>query len=85
MAKKWNRHLCRYEPYTIPDGWTCPVFCTDMDYPVNCASCGKTMTFGDGYTSRVIHTDHGMGYSVCLECHKKEVAEDQADRKEKSE
>ena len=82
MAKKWNRLLHRYEPYTIPEGWKCPLVSMDMDLPINCASCGKAIRFGEGFTSHVIHSDMGMGYSVCEECHEKEWAAEMSARKE---
>lgn len=65
---KWNLEKSQYEPYTIPDDWFCPIYCNDMDEPINCCNCGKKITFGDGFTSRFIQTKVGMGYSVCEDC-----------------
>ena len=83
MAKKWNMQLRQYESFSFPASWVCPLISEDMEMPVNCASCGKAMRFGAGFTSRMIHSDGGMGYSVCEECHEKEWAAEKAARKEK--
>lgn len=85
QAFKWDYKARKYTPHKIPDEWKCPLFCADMDAPVNCASCGKGMTYGDGYTSRVIHTAAGFGYFVCEECMKTEMAAERAARKEQTE
>lgn len=76
--KKWNPKKRAYEPYVVPSDWHTPVYTSNMDEPVNCASCGRTMRFGDGYTSRQIHTKNGMGYSVCLKCYERERKEESA-------
>ena len=54
--KKWNFKTLEYEEYTVPDDWKIKTFSTDMEEKVNCAACGKLMEYGDGYTSRTIHT-----------------------------
>lgn len=82
MAKKWNLRLRQYEPYTLPAGWVCPQICEDMEMPINCASCGKQMTYGQGFTSRIIQTDGGMSYSVCWDCKNREWAAEKAAREE---
>lgn len=46
-----------------------------MDKIVACAQCGRKMLFGDGYTSRQIHTRQGFGYAVCEQCYDKEWKE----------
>lgn len=66
--KKWNYKTQSYEPYSITEEWNSPVYCSDMDEVINCASCGTKITFGDAFTSRVIHTDKGFGYPVCYKC-----------------
>lgn len=70
--KKWNYKTLEYEEYTVPKSWKVKTFSTDMEEKVNCASCGKLMEYGDGYTSRIIHTKNGFGYVVCEDCYKKE-------------
>lgn len=82
MAKKWDLKLQIYEPYTIPESWVCPLYTPDMEMAVNCASCGRAMTFGQGFTSSIIHNDAGMGYTVCEACKEKEWAAEKAARKE---
>lgn len=81
--RKWNYVKHDYEPYVIPYNWHCPMMAIDMREIVNCASCGKVMTFGEGYTSRVIHSMLGFGYCVCKSCMEKEWAAENAARKEK--
>ena len=71
--KKFNFKTREYEPYEVPDDWFCPIFANDLDEKINCSSCGKIITFGDGYSSRCVHTDSGLGYCVCLECYEAEV------------
>lgn len=83
MAKKWNFKTHSYEPYEIPKGWICPLVGFDMNELVNCASCGKVMPYGDGFTSRRIHGNGGFGYSVCAECNEKEWADEKKAMEEK--
>lgn len=71
--KRWNLKTQSYEPYSVPEDWFCPIYCNDMDEAVNCPNCGKKILFGDGYSSRFIHNDKGLGYSVCLKCHEQEI------------
>lgn len=68
-AGKWNSYTKRYENYETPDDWNTPLYTDDMDEIVNCAQCGRTLKFGDCYTSREIHSRHGMGYPVCQDCY----------------
>ena len=66
--QKWNFKTKKYEPYSVPDDWHCPITTSNMKEVVNCACCGCLMFFGDGYTSKAIHTDYGIGYTVCSNC-----------------
>lgn len=46
----------------------------DMDANVNCANCGKSMKFGEGYTSKQHFTDNGFwGLCECEECYFKNI------------
>ena len=45
----WNFKVRDYEPYEVPDEWKVKTYCTDMEESVNCAECGREMTFGEGY------------------------------------
>lgn len=78
-AIRWNFKTKKYEPYELPDGvvssW-CP-----MDKMITCAECEKKMLYGDGYTSRKIHTINGIGYIVCKQCYDKEYEEEKRYRK----
>lgn len=72
-ARKWIFEKREYIPVEIPD--TCTAYHEDMDAIVTCPICGKSITYGESYTSRTIHTDHGMGYAVCSQCYGKELEE----------
>ena len=72
VVGRWNYQKKDYDPYRIPDSWKISVFCSDMDTKINCAGCGKEMTFAEGYTSREIHGRMGFGYSVCEKCYREE-------------
>lgn len=74
--KKWNYKTLEYEEYTVPDSWKVKTFSIDMDEKVNCASCGKSMKYGDGYSSRTIHSIRGIGYTVCEDCYNKDIEEE---------
>lgn len=65
---KWNVRTNVYETYKIPDNWYCPLYCNDLTTTINCASCGKQMEYGAGYTSALIHNKYGIGYTVCEAC-----------------
>lgn len=70
--RKWNYETREYDPYEVPDDWELVLTTQDMEQHVNCAQCGKDMTFGDGYTSREVHTNVGFGYPVCEQCYENE-------------
>ena len=69
---KWNYKNKEYDPYTPDPKWRIVLVTNDMDLPISCASCGKDMTFGEGYTSRELHTKVGFGYPVCEDCYEDE-------------
>ncbi len=73
--KKWNLEKRQYEPYIPPPGYV-TLYEGDMDQRCNCASCGKEITFGSGYTSLQIHNDFGLGYAVCESCYATELQEE---------
>lgn len=76
--KKWNYKTKKYEEYTVPDSWKVKMLSDDMNEEINCASCGKPMLYGNGYTSRTIHSKHGFGYVVCKDCYNKDIEEEKA-------
>ena len=82
MGKAWkfNFKTGEYETYGLPDGATPSALC-QMDEEITCAECGKKMLYGDGYTSRKIHTVSGIGYVVCERCYDKEWEEEKRYRK----
>lgn len=71
---RWNPVMERYEPFIVPTDRKVAVYATDMNTEVQCAECGKKMTYGEGYTSRWIHTEHGFGYCVCEQCYNIELS-----------
>ncbi len=73
-AQKWDFKARKYYDYDLPEG-AC-LYSDDMDKIVACAQCGRKMLFGDGYTSRQIHTKYGFGYAVCEQCYDKEWQEE---------
>lgn len=79
--RKWNYETHEYDPYEVPADKTIVIYTQDMDMPIDCANCFKGMTFGQGYTSRTLHTHVGLGYPVCEDCYEEEINEE---RKAKS-
>lgn len=73
-AKKWNPKTREYQDYELPKN--AYMFSNDMEKVIACAQCGRKMAFGDGYTSRQIHTKYGLGYAVCEKCYEKEWKEE---------
>ncbi|KGF09693.1 hypothetical protein HMPREF1635_02070 [Clostridiales bacterium S5-A14a] len=69
-ARKWDYKTRKYYDYDLPEE-AC-LYSDDMDKVIACPQCGRKMLFGDGYTSRQIHTEHGLGYAVCEQCHVKD-------------
>ena len=67
--KKWSYKDRKYHPYEVPNTWNVKNYSSDMDEIVNCAECGKEMKYGEGFCSRLIHSDMGFGYTVCTECY----------------
>lgn len=82
---KRNSDKMAYEPYSVPDSWNTPLVSNNMDEIINCANCGKELKFGDGYTSRIIHTRMGFGYCICKACEVKEIRQAIQNRKEEFE
>jgi len=82
--RKWNVKKHMYEHYSVPKEWVVPLFCYELGKVINCACCGKEITYGDSYCSMVIHNHVGLGYSVCEDCHEKELSEEMEERKMKN-
>lgn len=74
-AKKWDFKTKEYYEYELPEH-AC-LLSDDMIKVIACAECGRKMLFGDGYTSKQIHTELGFGYAVCEKCYEKEWKEEQ--------
>lgn len=75
--QKWNPFKKGYQPYSVPETWNTPLYCSDMETAVNCVRCGRVIKYGNGYTSKQIHNAHGMGYTVCIHCYRKEWKEEE--------
>lgn len=81
MAKKWNEEKKEHEDYILPEGAV--FYGNNMNKKISCARCGKTMLFGDGYTSRQIYNESGaFGYSVCKKCYDLEWKESKTRRED---
>lgn len=75
LLQKWNFKTHKYEPFESPAIFT-TLFSDDMDMKIDCANCGKSIIFGESFTSRTIHNSYGLGYSVCEICYEKERSEE---------
>lgn len=81
---KWDPERREYDPIKIPAD--CKLFSFDMEEKVRCPHCGKAMLYGNGFTSKQIHSEIGFGYIVCAECCERELEEeDEARRKRERE
>ena len=78
-AQKWNWKTKKYEEYKLPEGVI--FFSKDLDKETACAQCGDMKKFGECFTSREVHTQIGLGFSVCKDCYKEEWDRDQKERK----
>lgn len=65
----WDFKNKEYKAREIPDEWKATTYCADLNAEVNCAECGRVLTYGECYTSRRIHNKIGMGFGVCPECY----------------
>lgn len=87
-VRKYDRSKHAYNPpVELPKEWHTPLIAEDMNEMINCACCGKEIRYGDGYSSRDICDMSGcFGYSICEECHEKELAElfEEIDQKKRS-
>lgn len=73
-ALKWDPVKQDYKPYKLPQ--LASSFENHLDTYVQCAECGKLIQYGEGYTSRLVHTAMGMGYAVCEKCYVDELDEE---------
>lgn len=60
-GQKWEPYNRKYRLYILPEK------------VIACAGCGKPVKFGDAYTSLEIHTEAGIGFSVCPRCYIAEI------------
>ena len=64
----------KYIPYKLPEGST--LYEVDLDKVVSCCSCGRSVKYGETYTSRRIHTEFGLGYAECEKCYYENLKKD---------
>ena len=71
--QKWNFKKREYKPFTppSPEG-NYKAYSDNMEEMVNCPHCDKLIPYGEGFTSRRIHTPTGFGYICCGECYEEE-------------
>ena len=69
FARKYDLETGQYEDYALPDGAT-------YYKKIACCECGKEITYGASYTSRIILDKYGFGYAVCKECYFKNDLKD---------
>lgn len=81
VVGKWNYDLQGYESYELPEFAT--NYETNMDMIIHCAQCGHPAIFGQCFTSKEVHNDIGMGYSVCPQCHNEERKRQEAFNKKR--
>jgi hypothetical protein len=81
---RWNYETHEYDTYQPNPEWNIVLVTDDMGLPINCTNCGKEMRFGDGYTSRELHTHMGLGYPVCEDCYEDERKREQEHERPRS-
>lgn len=69
---KWNYNTRLYEPFESP-AKRIVMYSENMQEHIDCTNCGNELLFGDGYTSKTIHNDFGLGYPVCEKCYEQEL------------
>ncbi|MCI6068205.1 MAG: hypothetical protein MR707_08295 [Galactobacillus timonensis] len=70
------KNHCYEKPEELPKNWHTPLITDNMDEIINCACCGKEVSFGRCFTSRKIFDMHGIfGFPVCRDCYEKELKE----------
>ena len=72
IVNKWDFKKHEYEKVEIPDNYNIILHSFDMGRKINCIHCKKELTYGECYTSRRYHTEHGFGYPVCPTCYEEE-------------
>lgn len=77
---RWNYNTREYEPYVPDPNWTIIIYTHDMDRVINCTNCGCEMVYGEGLTSKELHTAVGLGYPVCQPCYDEEIKRWKEDR-----
>ena len=71
--RKFNWKTREYEKYDVPEGANIALIRNDMESPIQCAGCFKSLKYGTSYASQELHNSIGLAYCVCAECHEKEL------------
>lgn len=71
-AIKWDPFEHEYSDCELPEGAADCMF--DGDIWLTCAACGKRIKYEESLVSLEMHTALGIGYAVCEECHRVEIA-----------
>lgn len=75
LVNKWDFKRREYTKVEIPKFYHSPLL-AEMDEQVNCIHCGNLLPYGNCYTSRRYHSQHGFGYPVCSTCYEEEWKEE---------
>lgn len=74
MLKRWNSSTQSYEPFEVPDNKVVVCGGSNPEDLVDCAICGKEITFGDSFSAQTVFVP-GTGFKCCIceQCHKEEL------------
>ena len=72
---KWDFRRHEYRPFGVPNDRKVRAWCADLSEKIDCANCGRSITFGESLTSLTIHTHMGIGFAVCKACQDEEIKE----------
>ncbi len=69
MPRRLNTRTKMFVDFVFPDNWKCVTFQDLLATIVNCANCGKPVTYGKSRVSSEIRNGiNGPGYAICPEC-----------------
>lgn len=69
VAQKWNPYHGKYRFYVLPeDELKCSLLEDSAEKIIACAGCGRSVKYGESFSSLEIHTESGFGFMVCHMC-----------------
>lgn len=74
LLRRWNFIKRKFELFKVPDYRKVAV-CSDLEHmysKIDCAICGKPITFGIAFSSLAVIDYRGNGYAICREYHSAE-------------